>query len=268
MGVVEVGARIGFSELGRVCATARSRHVPLRRVAPVEVSSAEPDHRRRRPTLVARRQSVRLTWTLTRCHGVPDSRMDTRRPPAGWLRWPHDVVPLRYTGPVSKPEPWLRGAIAGIQPLLMPLFHAFEHTREDVAAATDGLTTEQLWARPHGLTPIGFHVRHIGGAAERLGSYLRGTSLSPAQLAALAAERAAGARREELLTALHQALGELEAYVRTIDPATLAEARAVGRQQLPTSVIGLLTHIAEHSLRHTGQVVTTAQLVRALSPGQ
>ena len=176
------------------------------------------------------------------------------------------MAAMRYTGPVSKPEPWLRGAITGVHPLLMPIFHAFEHTREDLTAATSGLTAEELWARPYGLTPIGFHVRHIGGATERLGSYLRDVPLSPAQLAALAAEREAGAGREELLAALHGALGELEAYVRTINPATLAESRGVGRQQLPTSVIGLLTHIAEHALRHTGQAVTTAQVVRAAGP--
>ena len=165
---------------------------------------------------------------------------------------------------MQQPEPWLRGPVPGVHSLLQPLIHAFQHTREEVAAETEGLTTEQLWARPYGLTPLGFHIRHIGGAAERLGSYIRQQPLTPEQLAAMSAETSSGADRAELLAALDQALGELEAYVRTLDAATLAEPRFVGRKQLPTSVIGLLTHIAEHSLRHVGQVVTTARLLCAL----
>ena len=43
---------------------------------------------------------------------------------------------------------------------------------------------------------------------------------------------------------------------------TLLEARAVGRARLPTTVLGLLFHAAEHSQRHAGQVVTTAKIVR------
>lgn len=133
-----------------------------------------------------------------------------------------------------------------------------------MAAETEGLSPEQLWMRPHGLTPLGFHIRHIGGAAERLGAYIKQQPLTPEQLAALAGEADGGADRAELLAALDRSLAELEAYVRTIDPATLAEPRFVGRKQLPTSVIGLLTHIAEHSLRHVGQAVTTARLLRSL----
>ena len=147
----------------------------------------------------------------------------------------------------------------------MPLFHALQHAREELAAETGGLTAEQFWQRPHGLTPLGFHIRHIGGAAERLGSYLREEPLTPAQLAALKAEMEPGADRLTLLEALDAALAGLESYVRCLDPATLADPRFVGRKQLPTSVIGLLTHIAEHTLRHVGQAVTTARLIRSLA---
>ena len=40
--------------------------------------------------------------------------------------------------------------------------------------------------------------------------------------------------------------------------------RTVGRQALPTNVIGLLFHLAEHTQRHTGQVITTAKIVQEL----
>ena len=165
---------------------------------------------------------------------------------------------------MNQPEPWLRGPLPGVHPLLMPLFHAFQHAREELASETEGLTVEQLWARPFELTSLGFHIRHIGGGAERLGSYIRQQPLTPAQLAAITAESAPGAGRQALLQQMDTALAGLERYVRTIDPATLAQPRTVGRQQLPTSVIGLLTHIAEHTLRHTGQAVTTARLIRSM----
>ncbi|MEP6714465.1 MAG: DinB family protein, partial [Terriglobia bacterium] len=42
--------------------------------------------------------------------------------------------------------------------------------------------------------------------------------------------------------------------------ATLREWRRVGRQQLPTTVIGLLVHIAEHTQRHVGQAISAAKL--------
>jgi hypothetical protein len=54
-----------------------------------------------------------------------------------------------------------------------------------------------------------------------------------------------------------------EETIRSIDPATLAEPRAVGRKRLPTTVIGLITHIAEHTQRHLGQAISAAKLARA-----
>ena len=75
-------------------------------------------------------------------------------------------------------EPWLAGPLAGIDPLLAPLFYSFAQARQEFAAATDGLTTGLIWTRPQGLAPVGFHVRHAGGAVNRLGTYLQGRQLS------------------------------------------------------------------------------------------
>jgi hypothetical protein len=38
--------------------------------------------------------------------------------------------------------------------------------------------------------------------------------------------------------------------------------RRVGRAGLPSNVIGLLFHAAEHSTRHAGQAITTARVLR------
>ncbi|MCC6585081.1 MAG: DinB family protein [Bryobacterales bacterium] len=161
-------------------------------------------------------------------------------------------------------EPWLSGPIAELDTLLAPLFYSFEQTRQELDERTAGLTADQIWARPHGITPIGFHIRHIGGTADRLTTYMKGQTLAENQLAALKTELEPGASRDDLLNAMRQAMTECEAYVRTIDPATLRDRRGVGRKQLPTTVHGLLVHLCEHTFRHLGQAVTTIKLVKAI----
>jgi uncharacterized damage-inducible protein DinB len=139
------------------------------------------------------------------------------------------------------------------------VLYAFQQAREDLAHHTAGLSHEQLWARPHGFGSIGFHLRHIAGSTERLMAYLEGKQLTPAQLAALAAEHKPDADRDALLAELDRVFREAEAVVRGIDPATLSNSRQVGRKRLPTTVIGLLTHIAEHTQRHVGQAISAAK---------
>src|SRR5690349_24765567 len=112
------------------------------------------------------------------------------------------------------PEPWLRGPIAGLSPLVAPILFAFQQAREDLARFTEGLSTEQIWARPHGFGPVGFHLRHIAGSVGRLMTYVEGRQLSPEQLAALSAEMEPGATREDLLSALDAALDNAEEVVR------------------------------------------------------
>src|SRR5262249_37800131 len=118
---------------------------------------------------------------------------------------------------------------------------------------------EQLWAMPHGFGSVGFHIRHIARSTQRLMTYLEGRRLSPEQMAELESEKIPGASRDMLLEELEQALEQAEAAVRAIDPASLTEARGVGRKYLPTTVIGLLTHIAEHTQRHVGQAISAAR---------
>lgn len=159
-------------------------------------------------------------------------------------------------------EPWLSGPLAGINAVLAPLFHSFEQVRHELAAHTKGLTAEQLWSKPQGLTPAGFHIRHLGGAADRLSTYLAGGQLSEEQMQAMQAESNPGASCEELLAELDQALARCEARVRAVDPSSIRDPREVGRKKLPTTVQGLLVHIAEHSQRHLGQAITTIKLIR------
>ena len=149
-----------------------------------------------------------------------------------------------------------------MNPVLASALYGFQQTREDLARHTEGFTVSQVWARPHGLAPLGFHIRHIAGSMDRLTTYLEGRPLDAGQMAALAAEMEPGASLGELLADVDRALRRAEEVIRAIDPATFAEPRWVGRKRLPTTVIGLLVHIAEHTQRHLGQAIGAAQLAR------
>ena len=159
----------------------------------------------------------------------------------------------------DRAEPWLRGPIAGVHPLLAPIFYAFEQAREDLGRYTDPLTLEQLWASPHGFGSVGFHLRHIAGSTDRLMSYLQDRPLTRQQMEVLNAEKEPGASKEELLADINRVFGQAEAVIRALDPSRLTEPRGVGRKRLPTTVAGLLTHIAEHTQRHVGQAIAAAK---------
>jgi uncharacterized damage-inducible protein DinB len=165
------------------------------------------------------------------------------------------------------PEVWLRGPVPGVPPLLQPIAHGLLQCREELQRALEGLTPEQIWSRPFGAASLGFHARHAAGSLDRLFTYARGERLSAAQQSALAAEGeidldvgAADRLRERFSEAVENALAQL----RSTSEATLVEARYVGRAQLPSTVIGLLFHAAEHTQRHMGQAVTTAKIVAGL----
>jgi len=160
----------------------------------------------------------------------------------------------------------MRGPIEGVPALLSPVLYSFQQAREDLAKFTDSLTIAQIWAKPHGFGSVGFHLRHIAGSTDRLMTYLEGQQLSEAQMQFLKHEHEDGASREELLTGIDAVFARAETIVRGLDVSRLSEPRGIGRKQLPTTVIGLLTHIAEHTQRHVGQAISAAKLARVNEP--
>jgi uncharacterized damage-inducible protein DinB len=161
-------------------------------------------------------------------------------------------------------EPWLSGPVEGVDAYLQPAAHALLQSREDLPRAVEGLVARQLWRRPGSAASIGFHLRHIAGAIDRLLTYARGEALSEAQVAVARAEQAPGDEEAAPLLALAQgAIDAALAQLRATPRQALLDARAVGRAQLPSTVLGLLFHVAEHTQRHTGQVIATAKVVRA-----
>ena len=166
----------------------------------------------------------------------------------------------------ARPEVWLRGPIEGVPPHLMPAAHALLQAAEDIERVALPLSTDALWARPAGVASIGFHVRHIGCSVDRLFTYARGRMLDEAQLAALAAEGEPGeppATAAVVVTGCLAAIDTALARLRTFPEPMLLEPRSVGRAGLPSTVLGLLFHAAEHTQRHTGQIITTAKVVTA-----
>lgn len=160
-------------------------------------------------------------------------------------------------------EPWLRGEPSPHQPFLRPVAHALQQAREDLRRLTEGLSTEQIWSTPHGMAPLGFQLRHIAGSIDRLTTYAQGGVLSESQFVALRQEHDAGAGREELLERVDAACERLERWMLTLPESALTEERFVGRDRIPTTVIGLLIHIAEHTQRHVGQALSAVRVVRS-----
>ena len=159
-------------------------------------------------------------------------------------------------------EPWLRGPLEGVHVLLAPTLYAYAQAREDLAHWTAPLTDTQIWARPHGLSPVGFQLRHIAGSVDRLTTYLEGQQLTAQQMAALQNEMDPGAGKTELLNAVNDSLDRSARLIRALDPSKLGDARTVGRQRLPVTVVGLVVHLAEHTQRHVGEAIITAKLAK------
>lgn len=164
----------------------------------------------------------------------------------------------------SRPEVWLRGQVPEIAPALQPVAHSLLQVREDLPSLLGALTPAQLWARPGGSASIGFHAVHLAGALDRLTTYARGEALSEVQLADLKAEQTLDQTRPRAGELVRLVEGALDAALR--DLATYHEDdvfafREVGRAKLPSNVLGLLSHAAEHAARHAGQIVTLARVL-------
>jgi len=161
------------------------------------------------------------------------------------------------------PEVWLRGPVYGIPPLLGPIAHSLVQAREDVASAVTGVSLESLWMRPNGAASAGFHLFHIAHALDRLMTYARGETLQDEQLHALARERSGDldGTAADLTRLVEATIDRALRQLRCTPESSLMRERRVGRAGHPSTVLGLLFHAAEHTTRHTGQLITTLKIV-------
>lgn len=178
------------------------------------------------------------------------------------------------TSPVQAPyvEPWLRGTYADVPAVGRAVLHALDLALDDVTRWTDGLTDAETHAQPLGLPSLAFHLRHIARSTDRILTYAEGNQLSSDQLTALKAEQRTPSPPEieslaVLLAEVEVSFSNAAERVRVLATADFETFRGVGRKQLPTSIGGALIHVADHTQRHVGQVVTTAKVLKALRAG-
>lgn len=160
-------------------------------------------------------------------------------------------------------ERWLTGPVEGVHPLLMPAAHAFLQVRDEIPQLLEGLTIDQIWARPGQSASIGYHAIHLAGATDRLLTYARGEQLSDAQLTEVRSgeQSAGGLSPQEIIARVHAAMDAALAQVRATPPEALSTPRSVGRKQLPSTTLGLIFHAAEHATRHLGQIATLGRVL-------
>ena len=163
------------------------------------------------------------------------------------------------------PEVWLRGPIEGYDALVMPAVHALLQVREDLHRLLATVPEAHVWQRPGGAASIGFHLRHTGGALDRLLTYARGQSLSDAQKQLLRTEEEPGEPLAGIVRGVDQAIDAALDQLRTTTADMLPTRRSVGRAELPATLGGLVFHAAEHSTRHLGQAITTARILAGTS---
>ena len=169
------------------------------------------------------------------------------------------------TSAVPYVEPWLRGTFADVPAVGRAVLHALDLALDDLTKWTAGLKDGQIHAQPLGLTSVAFHLRHIARSVDRLLSYAEGKPLSEEQLAALKSEKVGDETLAMLMADVEFSFSNAADRVRVLATADLNTFRGVGKKQLPTTIGGALIHVADHTQRHVGQVVSTTKLLRALS---
>jgi hypothetical protein len=162
------------------------------------------------------------------------------------------------------PEVWLRGPVPDIPPLLQPVAHALLQAREEVEAFMVDFPEEHLWTRPGGVASPGFHLRHLAGVIDRLFTYAKGDELSAEQLRYLKTEGRPGSSLKQLLTTFRGRVDHALVELQGIDEHSLTLVRTVGRDHLPSTLLGLLFHSAEHVQRHVGQLLVTVRVIQGM----
>jgi len=162
------------------------------------------------------------------------------------------------------PEPWLRGTHTDLPAAVRGVLHALELAQEDVHLWCGRLSDAQIQMQVLGLPSLAFQLRHIAGSLDRLLTYAEGGELTAEQVADGRSELHASGSRAELLEEFDKSLASSAARVQHLAGKDLEAARFVGRLKLPSSLGGLLVHVAEHTQRHVGQLVTTAKVLQEL----
>ncbi len=146
-------------------------------------------------------------------------------------------------------EPWLAGKHADLDPIRRLLACSLEHCLGDLRKWTPDVPTDAQ----------AFQLRHIAGSVDRLWTYALGGTISPAQLDVLAVESSGPTDREPLLDLVAETFSRVTREMRMMEDIDYRDSRYVGRQRVEVPLGLLLGHIAEHTQRHTGQLITLSK---------
>lgn len=169
---------------------------------------------------------------------------------------------------MSKPlEVWLRGPLPDVPPLLQPVAHALLQAQEELHEYINDFSDSLLWQRPADVASVAFHLQHLTGVLDRIFTYTRGEALTETQMQALKAEGIENPEInvQQLVEAFNQQVEKAINQLKSTNEATLTEVRYVGRAKIPSTVIGLLFHAAEHTTRHLGQLLVTSKIAKQLA---
>jgi uncharacterized damage-inducible protein DinB len=163
----------------------------------------------------------------------------------------------------KQPENWLRGPVIGIPDLLQPAAHGLLQSLEEIKIYMKDFPSEMLYENPAGRASVAFHLKHITGVLDRMLTYSKENSLSDAQFDYLKNEEKTeeNGSIQSFIEAFEDKVNEALEYFKTLDPAKITDFRTIGRRKMPTTLIGLLFHAAEHSQRHVGQLLVTVSVL-------
>lgn len=167
----------------------------------------------------------------------------------------------------SKREVWQRGPIENVTSLLQPVAHALLEAGEEVHKIMEGFPEGLLWERPAGVASPAFHIQHVRGVIDRLFTYARKELLSDQQMNEISLEgnkEKTSLSAQQMINQLDLRIAEAVEELKNANPASLTELRGIGKKQIPTTVIGLYVHAAEHSMRHIGQLLVTVRVLKEL----
>lgn len=164
---------------------------------------------------------------------------------------------------MKQPEVWMRGPVHEVPALLQPVAHALLQVSEELDDVLNGFDDRHLWTKPAGMASVGFHLQHLRGVLDRLFTYAQGKTLNADQFAYLERESVPNNDPSRVLVQrFREQVDKALTQLRNTTNEDLLAQRGIGRKQIPTNVLGLLFHAAEHTQRHLGQLLVTAGILR------
>ena len=167
---------------------------------------------------------------------------------------------------MDKLEVWQRGPVKDVPVLLLPVAHALLQAEEEIEELMHDFPDDLLWHRPADVASPAFHLQHLSGVLDRVFTYARNEPLTEHQLKQLYDEDVSPQKNVTGVLLMERFYNQIQIallQLKNTNEETLTDYRGVGKKQLPSTVIGLLVHAAEHTMRHVGQLSVTVKILKS-----